>query len=450
MGYLFVIVLNEASKKIEMGILVSVIGGGLAGSEASLQLARHGFRVNLYEMRPARMTPAHRSGDLGELVCSNSFKSVETRRAGGLLKQEIGLLGSELLKVAEENALPGGKALVVDREGFQRAVTQCIEENPLIEIKREEITDRSLENETPVIYATGPLTSDALLSCFEKDFGSSLSFYDAIAPSVLTESLDMSRFFWGSRNEPGGNDYLNLPLSRDEYLSFYQALLDADTIATKPFERNYFEVCLPIEELARRGIDTLRFGALKPIGLEAPPNLPKPYAIIQLRREDKEGRIMGLVGCQTRLSYPAQREVIRGLPGFSDVEFARLGSIHKNSYLDSPKFLNEYLQMKDSKRVWFCGQIAGSEGYTEAIATGLWAGLNASFILNGKGIDPLPKESVIGSLVAYLTEGESPIKPMQSNWGLLEGVGSKKGKDRYKELQEKSIRAIEAFIKSLF
>jgi methylenetetrahydrofolate--tRNA-(uracil-5-)-methyltransferase len=428
-----------------MSIIVSVIGGGLAGSEASLQLARHGIRVNLYEMRPLRMTPAHRSSDLGELVCSNSFKSVETKRAGGLLKQEISLLGSELLRIAEENALPGGKALVVDREGFQRAVTKCIEDNPLIEIKREEITDRSLEDETPVIYATGPLTSDALLASFEKDFCSSLSFYDAIAPSVLTESLDMCRFFWGSRNEPDSNDYLNLPLSREEYLSFYQSLLDADTIATRPFEKNYFEVCLPIEELARRGVDTLRFGPLKPIGFDTPVDLPKPYAIIQLRREDKEGRIMGLVGCQTRLSYTAQRDVIKRLPGFSSVEFARLGSIHKNSYLDSPKFLNKYLQMKDGRRVWFCGQIAGSEGYTEAIATGLWAGLNATFILNDQEIDTLPRESVIGSLIAYLSEGESPIKPMQSNWGLLDTKGIKKGKDRYKGLQEKSIRSIEAF-----
>ncbi|MBN1232820.1 MAG: methylenetetrahydrofolate--tRNA-(uracil(54)-C(5))-methyltransferase (FADH(2)-oxidizing) TrmFO [Candidatus Coatesbacteria bacterium] len=428
-------------------LVVSVVGAGLAGCSAAFELARMGIRVNLFEMRPALMTEAHKTGKPAELVCSNSLKSKELSRASGLLKTELEMLDCEMLKIAYENSIPGGKALVVDREGFADAVDMKLKSNPLVTSIVEEITDFSLEKQFPVIYATGPLTSEKLLKAFQERFSSALFFYDAIAPSVLLDSLDTKEMFWGSRNQEDCHDYLNIPLSKEEYLKLYSDLLEADTIAEKPFEKKYFEICLPVEELARRGVDTLRFGPLKPVGF----NLPrKPYAVIQLRREDKAGKIMGMVGFQTRLSYKSQKKVFSGIRGFENAEFIRLGSLHKNSYLNSPDFLDDHLRLKTGQNVWFAGQIAGSEGYTEAIALGLAAGKFAGRRLLGNEIPSFPDKTIIGSLIKYITEGQSPIKPMQANWGLLEEMNMKDKKKKYEKYANESICSLKEYINMYF
>ncbi len=382
-------------------------------------MAERGVTTTLYEMRPQRMTPAHQSDRLAEIVCSNTFKSLELTNAHGLLKAELCLLGSLLMDVAEQVRIPGGTALTVDREIFSREVTARVEGHPGIEVVREEVT----ELPSPGVIATGPLTSDGLADVVRQRLGvDSLSFYDAIAPIVEAESLDHTELYRLSRYGKGdGDEFLNAPLTREAYESFVDELLAADQYAAHGFDAvPYFEGCLPIEEMACRGRETLRFGPLKPVGLADPRTGREPHAVVQLRREDRGGQMWNLVGFQTRLRIAEQKRVFTRLPGMASAEFYRYGSIHRNTYLNSPATLTPHLSARDDPQLLFAGQLVGVEGYTESLASGLLAGLNIVRML--RGAEPLvpPPETMLGALMRYV-HGCNPerFQPMNANFGLL-------------------------------
>jgi len=398
----------------------TVVGGGLAGSEAAWALAGRGVEVTLYEMRPATGTAAHQTGRLAELVCSNSFKSVELVNAHGLLKAELRMLGSLLLECADSARVPGGAALVVDREAFSGAVDQRIRAHPGITVVTEEVQDLP----EPGIVATGPLTSDRLARAIAEKLGArSLAFYDAIAPIVSRESLDHDVLYARSRYGKGdGDDYLNAPLSQPEYAAFIEALLGADQFSGHDFDQvPYFEGCLPIEEMARRGPDTLRFGPMKPVGLASPKTGREPHAVVQFRREDRAGQMWNLVGFQTRLRIPEQQRVFRTIPGLAQAEFLRYGSIHRNSYVNSPAALGPGLATGGSSPTFFAGQITGVEGYTESLGTGILAGINLHRVLTGRAPVVPPPTTMLGGLYRYLGEAlPSHFQPMNANFGLLD------------------------------
>jgi methylenetetrahydrofolate--tRNA-(uracil-5-)-methyltransferase len=443
----------------------TVIGGGLAGCEAAWQLARRGVAVTLYEMRPSTLTPAHQTDRLAELVCSNTFKSLEVTNAHGLLKAELLLLDSLLMEAADAARIPGGAALTVDRDEFSRTVTERITAHPAIAVRREEVVDLP----SPAIVATGPLTSDALARTIAGRLGQeSLAFYDAIAPIVSAESLDLDRLYRLSRYGKGeGDDFLNAPLSADEYYAFIDALIAADQYpghdfdpipsAGPPVRRSagspsavpYFEGCLPVEEMARRGRDTLRFGPLKPVGLADPRTGREPYAVVQLRREDRAGQMWNLVGFQTRLRVAEQRRIFATLPGLARAEFLRLGSVHRNTYLNAPAALTAHHTAKDDPHLFFAGQLTGVEGYTESLATGLLAGVNLARILSG--LDPVvpPPETMLGALMRYVTTADpARFQPMNANLGLLPplaGAPRDKGKKR-EQLAERALEAMRRWI----
>jgi methylenetetrahydrofolate--tRNA-(uracil-5-)-methyltransferase len=420
---------------------VTVVGGGLAGSEAAWALAERGIQVTLCEMRPDRPTPAHHSDRLAELVCSNSFKSVDLTNAHGLLKAELRSLGSILLPCADRVRVPGGTALAVDRELFSRAVHQQVVNHPNITLVRGEVT----ELPSPGIVATGPLTSEQLAASIAGRLGSSaLAFYDAIAPVVSSESLDHDRLYALSRYGKGeGDDYLNAPLDRDGYERFIDALVSADQFAGHAFDEvPYFEGCLPIEEMAKRGRETLRFGPMKPVGLPDPRTGREPYAVVQLRREDRAGQMWNLVGFQTRLRIPEQQRVFGLIPGLESAEYLRYGSIHRNSYINSPATLGPGLTARDDDTLFFAGQITGVEGYTESLGTGLLAGINLARRLQGEPIVLPPATTMLGGLYRYLAEADPRhFQPMNANFGLLDPLpgqslprAGRVGKERKKEL----------------
>ncbi len=412
----------------------TVVGGGLAGSEAAWALAERGVRVTLYEMRPVVKTPAHQSDRLAELVCSNSFKSLELTNAHGLLKAELRALGSLLLPCADEARVPGGSALAVDREIFSRAVHDRVTGHPNITVVREEVTDLP----SPGVVATGPLTSERLAKAIGARLGSSaLAFYDAIAPVVADDSLDHERLYALSRYGKGeGDDYLNAPMDGPGYDRFIDELVEADQHQGHDFDAvPYFEGCLPVEEMARRGRETLRFGPMKPVGLPDPRTGREPYAVVQLRREDRAGQMWNLVGFQTRLRIPEQQRVFRSIPGLGGAEFLRFGSIHRNSYVNSPASLGAGLTAKDDDRLFFAGQITGVEGYTESLGTGLLAGINLARRLEGRPISVPPPTTMLGALYRYLADADPKhFQPMNANFGLLEPLPGKVKKDRKKEL----------------
>ena len=412
----------------------TVVGGGLAGSEAAWALAERGVRVTLYEMRPAVPTPAHHTGRLAELVCSNSFKSVDLTNAHGLLKAELRALGSLLLPCADLARVPGGTALAVDREIFSQAVHDRITAHPNITVVHEEVTALP----SPGVVATGPLTSARLGEAIVARLGSeALAFYDAIAPVVSSDSLDHERLYALSRYGKGeGDDYLNAPMDPPAYERFLDALIEADQHQGHDFDQvPYFEGCLPVEEMARRGRETLRFGPMKPVGLPDPRTGREPHAVVQLRREDRTGQMWNLVGFQTRLRIPEQQRVFRMIPGLEQAEYLRFGSIHRNSYLNSPASLGPALAARDDDRLFFAGQITGVEGYTESLGTGLLAGINLARRLEGRAaVVPLPT-TMLGGLYRYLREADPKhFQPMNANFGLLEPLPGKVKKDRKKEL----------------
>ncbi|MGH7695277.1 MAG: methylenetetrahydrofolate--tRNA-(uracil(54)-C(5))-methyltransferase (FADH(2)-oxidizing) TrmFO [Gemmatimonadaceae bacterium] len=411
-------------------MLVHVIGAGLAGSEAAWQLGERGVDVVLHEMRPLRTTPAHKTDRFAELVCSNTFKSTELSNAHGLLKEEMRLLGSTVLTAADSARVAAGSALAVDREVFAAAVTARLTAHPRIRIVREEVTSLP----SPGIIATGPLTSDALASAIRERLGQdSLAFYDAIAPIIARDSIDMSVAFRASRYDketmqgvdPREGAYINCPMSRDEYEAFLDALTSADQYPGHDFDAvPYFEGCMPVEEIARRGRESLRFGPMKPVGLRDPRTGRPPWAVLQLRTEDQGERMWNMVGCQTRMRHAAQQHVFRQVPGLADAEFLRYGSMHRNSYLNTPAALTPFLALRDDHLTMFAGQLTGVEGYTESAATGLLAGINMARMLAGE--DPVipPPVTMLGAIYQYLQSADpTNFQPMNANFGLIDELG---------------------------
>jgi len=408
--------------------VIRVVGGGLAGSEAAWQLAERGHKVVIHEMRPVRKTPAHNTDRLAELVCSNTFKSTEVSNAHGLLKAEMRVLGSMILECADEARVPAGSALAVDRDAFAAGVTARITSHPNIEVVRDEVT--SLE--THSIIATGPLTSDSLAAAIRERLGvGALAFYDAIAPIVSRESIDETIAFPAARydretmeGEGAEGAYLNCPMSRDEYEAFISALTTADQFHGHEFDEvPYFEGCMPVEVAANRGRETLRFGPLKPVGLRDPRTGRQPHAVVQLRREDRHGRMWNLVGFQTRLRIPEQQRVFRMIPALANAEFLRYGSIHRNSYVNSPAALTPHLSLRDDPTVLFAGQITGVEGYTESSATGLVAGMNLARMLDGQEPVLPPPVTMLGALYRYMREADpAHFQPMNANFGLVDDL----------------------------
>jgi methylenetetrahydrofolate--tRNA-(uracil-5-)-methyltransferase len=403
---------------------ITVIGGGLAGCEAAWMLARAGVRVELFEMRPGRKTPAHRTGMLAELVCSNSLRSSNPENAVGLLKQEMRELGSLVLHVADACSVPAGDALAVDRELFSGIVTRRLEEHPLVEVVRREVT--GLEPGRPVIVATGPLTGDGMSTVMESLAGSkNLYFYDAIAPVVSADSLDMSIVFAQSRYDKGGNgDYLNCPFSEPEYGAFLEELLSAETVPLRVFEKElHFSGCMPLEAIAATGRLALAHGPLKPVGLVDPGTGQSPFAVIQLRMENAAGTAWNLVGCQTKMTYPEQRRVFRLVPGLERAEFLRYGSMHRNTFVNGPAVLDGMLRVKGREEVTLAGQITGVEGYVESAACGMLAGLFVAAGPEGGGMVPPPPETAIGSLLRHATSSHwKHYQPSNINYGLFPGL----------------------------
>jgi methylenetetrahydrofolate--tRNA-(uracil-5-)-methyltransferase len=426
---------------------IHVIGGGLAGSEAAWQLAERGHDVVVHEMRGVRGTPAHKTDRFAELVCSNTFKSTETSNAHGLLKAEMRLLGSVVLWAADEARVPGGSALTVDRDVFSAAVHQRVTSHPRVTVVREEIAALP----SPGIVATGPLTSDALAEAIRSRLGvAALAFYDAIAPIVSRDSIDDDRVFRASRygketmdGAEEGGAYLNCAFTREQYEAFIDALIAADQHHGHEFDEvPYFEGCMPLEEMARRGRDTLRFGPMKPVGLRDPRTGREAYAVAQLRMEDRAGRMWNLVGFQTRLRIPEQQRVFRMIPGLENAEFLRYGSIHRNSYVNSPASLTGHLSLRDDPHVLFAGQLTGVEGYTESTATGLLAGINLSRMLAGEAPVVPPPTTMLGALYRYLREANpAHFQPMNANFGLVDDLPARV-KDKRVKREQLAARAL--------
>ena len=435
---------------------VTVVGGGLAGSEAAWQLATRGCEVILHEMRPLTTTPAHKTDRLAELVCSNTFKSTELTNAHGLLKAEMRLLGSIILEAADGARVAAGSALAVDRDVFSNNVSDRIDAEPRIEVVRGEVTTIA----GPCVIATGPLTSARLADAIRTRLGTgALSFYDAIAPIIARDSIDDSVVYRGSRygkeTMDGADDegaYLNCPMSREQYDAFLDALISADQYHGHEFDEvPYFEACMPVEVMAKRGRDTLRFGPLKPVGLRDPRSGREAYAVVQLRQEDRAGQMWNLVGFQTRLRIPEQQRVLRMIPGLEQAEFLRYGSIHRNSYLNSPAALTGHLSTRDDPTILFAGQITGVEGYTESSATGLLAGINLSRILSGEAPVIPPPTTMLGALYRYMSEAAPKhFQPMNANFGLLDELPERvRDKKQKREMfAERALRDIQAWIEA--
>jgi methylenetetrahydrofolate--tRNA-(uracil-5-)-methyltransferase len=401
---------------------VYIVGGGLAGSECAWQLAERGVDVVLCEMRPGRGTPAHKTGDLAELVCSNSLRSDDPFHAAGLLKREMEAFGSLIIGKAREASVPAGGALALDRARFGALVTAAIAGHPRIELRREEVTEIPADEETEVVLATGPLTSEGMSARLQELLGSEyLYFYDAIAPIVDAESLDLSKLFWQSRYGKGsGDDYLNSPMDAERYLAFHQAVTEAEVVAPHEFEKAvFFEGCLPIEELARRGVDTLRYGPMKPVGLRAPDG-SRPWAVVQLRQEDLAKSHFNLVGFQSRMKWGDQERVLRMIPGLEAARFVRFGQIHRNTFVNAPTHLDKHYRVKSTPRVRLAGQITGVEGYLESAATGLAIGLYLSGERRGREPEPFPATTALGALARHLTESDPKhFQPANINYGLF-------------------------------
>ena len=429
---------------------VTVVGAGMAGCEAAWAAAQAGLSVTLYEMKPVRFSPAHHSPDFAELVCSNSLKASRIDSAAGLLKEEMRRLGSLLVPCAEACAVEAGGALAVDREQFSRLVTEKIRSHENITVVNEEITEIPAGQ---VIIATGPLTSEALHTPIAALTGKSLYFYDAAAPIVTGESVDLDRAFYASRYGKGTADYLNCPMTKEEYLAFYEALVHAESAPLHDFEQEalrVYEGCMPVEVLAKRGEDAIRYGMMKPVGLTDPHTGKRPYAVVQLRRENREGTLWNLVGFQTNLKWGEQKRVFSMIPGLAHAEFVRYGVMHRNSFLDSPRLLDPTYALRKEPRIRFAGQMTGVEGYMESAGSGILAGLNTVRAVNGKPPLILPRETMLGALTAYITDPyQENLQPMGANMGILpmpaEKFRGKDGKQRkYQAYADRALAALDA------
>lgn len=401
---------------------INVIGAGLAGCEAAMQIAKRGYEVHLYEMKPKKKTPAHKSDLFGELVCSNSLKAKRLESAAGLLKEEMRVLGSFLMECADKCAVPAGGALAVDREIFAQLVTYGINNEPNIKVISEELTE--IPDDAITIVATGPLTSDGLAKDIEKHFGGSLSFFDAAAPIVTAESVDMEYAFTASRYDRGGDDdYINCPMNKEEYENFYSELVSAERAPLHDFDVNnpkVYEGCMPVEVMAQRGEGTLRFGPMKPVGLVNPKTGHRPWAVLQLRKENSAGTMYNLVGFQTNLKFPEQKRVFSLIPALHKADFVRYGVMHRNTFICSPKILNSDFSVKENNKLFFAGQITGVEGYMESASAGIMAGINACRVLEDKSTLTLPNDTMIGALSLYISDPTvKKFQPMGANFGVL-------------------------------
>ena len=429
---------------------ITVIGAGLAGCEAAHKLSSLGFSVRLCEMKPEKRTPAQKSDGFAELVCSNSLKAMRLESAAGLLKEEMRRLGSVTMEAAERTFVAAGGALAVDRELFSEYITEKIKSDPNIEVVTGEVTE--LPDEGIVIVATGPLTSDALAESLRQKFGGTLSFFDAVAPIVVADSIDMNRVFMGARYDRGEADYINCPMERDEYDAFYDALVSAERAPLHDFDvadPKVYEGCMPIEVMAGRGRDTLRYGPLRPVGLIDPHTGRRPWANIQLRKENAAGTMYNIVGFQTNLKFGEQKRVFSMIPGLEHAEFVRYGVMHRDTFMDSPRLLSKSLSLKSEPRLFFAGQFTGVEGYTESAATGILAGINAARFASGEEPLVLPPETMLGALVNYITdESVDNFQPMGANMGILPPLEKKiRHKDeRYAALAERAIAGLEAVL----
>ncbi len=430
---------------------VTVIGGGLAGCEAAYQLAKRGIGVDLCEMRPVRGTDAHKTDHLGELVCSNSFRNDTMSTAVGVLKEEMRALDSLILKIADSVKVPAGSALAVDRVRFAERVSEAVASLDGVEIRRGEV--ESIPAGDISIIATGPLTSQSLSESLSRFIGTAhLYFYDAISPIITSESVDMSKVFRAARYGKGGDDYINCPLDIDQYNGLVDAILAADKMPLKSFERcTYFEGCMPVEEIARRGRETLRFGPMKPVGLTDPRTGARAHAVVQLRQDDSEGRLLSMVGFQTKMTYPEQRRVFRMIPGMEAAEFVRLGSLHRNTFINSPKTLGPALNVRGHGGVFIAGQLVGVEGYVESAATGLLCGINAARLAMGQ--DPIipPPTTALGSLLAYVTDcSRKDFQPMNANYGLFPALEKRmRGKEKKAAMGRRAMADMGAWISQL-
>ena len=433
---------------------VIIIGAGLAGSEAALQLAKQNIDVDLYEMRPVKTTGAHKTDKYAEFVCSNSLGSSDVTNASGLLKKEMQILGGELINIAFDNAVPAGNALAIDREGFSEKVTELIENNPHINVIKEEITE--IPQDKNVIIASGPLTSDDLANSI-KEFTKNehLHFFDAIAPIIEKDSINFDKAFYASRYNKGEASYINCPMNKDEYEKFYNFLVNAPKIELKEFEKNakFFESCLPVEVLASRGVDTLRFGPMKPVGLVDDRTGEKNYAVVQLRQDNSAKTLYNIVGFQTNLKWPAQKELIKLIPGLENANIMRYGVMHRNTFINSPQVLIPTLQTRNRENLFFAGQITGTEGYTESIASGLLAGLNMAKYIKGAELLTLPTETMLGALMNYITNHEQTnFQPINSNWAIVKEIDlpkqiRKNKKEKNTILSNRSIETLTEFLK---
>ncbi len=436
--------------------VLTIVGAGLAGSEAAWQAAQRGVHVRLFEMRPKKMTPAHRTDKFAELVCSNSLGAKAPDRALGLLKEEMRRLNSLILRAAEANALPAGGALAVDREGFAEMITEALSSHPNIEIIREEVTEIP---QGPTIIATGPLTSDALAQRIMELTGEEyLYFYDALAPIVKADTIDMTICFRGSRygrGEQEEGDYINCPFTKEEYYRFVEALLNAPRIELRDFEREdkrFFEACLPIEVIAERGLDALAFGPMGPVGLIDPRTGKRPYAVVQLRQDNVAGTLYNLVGFQTNITWGAQKKILRMIPGLERAEFVRFGQMHRNTFINAPVLLRPTLQFKGRDDLFFAGQITGTEGYVGSTMGGLVAGINAVRLMQGKPLLIFPRTTMIGALLHYITHASpEDFQPMKANFGLLPPLERRvrNKRQRYKLYAERALRDLDAWLRSV-
>lgn len=419
-----------------MNDFINVIGAGLAGSEAALQVAKRGIKVKLYEMRPKKTTGAHKTEKFAEFVCSNSLGSFDVTNASGLLKKEMEILGGELIKIAYKNQVPAGAALAIDREGFSQAVTSLIKENPLIEVINEEVTEIP---EGLTVIASGPLTSELFADSIKKfTKNEHLHFFDAIAPIIEKDSINFDKAFYASRYDKGEASYINCPMNKEEYEKFYQILTTAPRIELKEFEKDakFFESCLPVEILASRGVDTLRFGPMKPVGLIDKRTGEENYAVVQLRQDNSAKTLYNIVGFQTNLKWGSQKELINAIPGLEDANIVRYGVMHRNTFINSPRVLNQTLNARERNDLFFAGQITGTEGYTESIATGMYAGINAARMFEGKKLLLLPDETILGALTKYISdEAHDKFQPINSNWGILPPIELPKKERKNKKLK---------------
>ena len=427
---------------------VIVIGAGLAGSEAAWQLAKRGVNVDLYEMRPKKMTPAHKTQNFAELVCSNSLRANNITNAVGLLKEEMRRLDSLIIKCADATQVPAGGALAVDRDKFSEMITETIKNHPNINVIEEEITQIPKED-IPVVVATGPLTSDALsqdIRTYTKQEG--LYFYDAAAPIVEKDSIDMNKVYLKSRYDKGEAAYLNCPMTKDEFFNFYNALITAEAAPLKEFEKEiYFEGCMPFEEMAKRGEKTLLFGPMKPVGLEDPKTDKRPYAVVQLRQDNSEGTLYNIVGFQTHLKWGEQKRIINLIPGLENANIVRYGVMHRNTYLNSPQLLEKTYKLKEEKNIYFAGQMTGVEGYVESAASGIVAALNALYNQEDKQII-FPTETMIGAMANYIVDNTSKnFQPMNANFGIIKPLPEriKDKKEKYERYANRSLEILENF-----